>query len=112
MLVEAAHIAVRSPGPLRAFYLRVRTRRGTQVAIVATARKLAVLCWQLLHSGEDYRHASPRLTTSKLRALQLRAGDCGTRVQVPKRTDHDRQRRETAQYEYEALVAERIGPGG
>jgi transposase len=112
LLVEAAHIAVRSPGPLRAFYLRVRTRRGTQVAIVATARKLAVLCWQLLRNGEDYRHASPRLTASKLRALQLRAGDGGTRVQVPKRTDHDRQLREASQAEYEAFVAQRIDPGG
>ena len=52
MLVEAAHIAVRSPGPLCAFYLRLRSRRGTQVAIVATARKLAVLCWHMLHDGE------------------------------------------------------------
>ena len=112
MLVEAAHIAVRSPGPLRSFYQRVQARRGTQIAIVATARKLAVLCWQLLHNGEDYRHASPRLTASKLRALQLRAGDQGERVKVPKRTDRDRELRLAAQADYEVLVADRIGPGG
>ena len=111
MLVEAAHIAVRSPGPLRSFYQRVQARRGTQIAIVATARKLAVLCWQLLHNGEDYRHASPRLTASKLRALQLRAGNQGERVKVPKRTDRDRELRLAAQADYEVLVADRIGPG-
>lgn len=81
MLVEAAHIAVRSPGPLRAFYLRLRARRGTQVAIVATARKLAVLCWHMLSNGEDYRHASPRLSASKMRALQRRAAIAGHRCE-------------------------------
>src|SRR5262245_12515152 len=40
MLVEAAWSAARAPGPLRAFYQRVRGRRGMQVAVVATARKL------------------------------------------------------------------------
>lgn len=35
------------PGPLR-FFLRVRGRRGHQIAAVAVARKLAVLCWHLL----------------------------------------------------------------
>ena len=44
MLVEAAWVAVKTPGPLRAFYERVRARRGMQIAVVATARKLAVLC--------------------------------------------------------------------
>jgi transposase len=110
MLVEAAHIAVRSPGPLRAFYLRLRARRGTQVAIVATARKLAVLCWHMLSNGEDYRHASPRLSASKMRALQRRAGDCRPPVRVPKRTDRDRRLPEDAQANYEALVASRASP--
>src|SRR5919202_4880175 len=40
-LVEAAWSVVRQPGPLRAFYERIRARRGHQVAIVASARKLA-----------------------------------------------------------------------
>ena len=43
MLVEAAWAAARAPGPLRAFFLRVRARRGQHVAAVATARKLAVI---------------------------------------------------------------------
>jgi transposase len=74
MLVEAAWAAAKTPGPLRAFYERVRSRRNMQVAVVATARKLATLCWHLVFKGEDYAFARPSLTANKLRALELRAG--------------------------------------
>ena len=74
MLVEAAWVAVRTPGPLRAFYERIRSRRGTQIAVVATARKLAVVCWHLVIKDEDYAFGRPSLTEKKLRALELRAG--------------------------------------
>jgi len=74
MLVEAAWVAAKIPGPLRAFYERVRARRGMQIAVVATARKLAVLCWHLVVRGEDYAFQRPSLTAKKLRALELRAG--------------------------------------
>jgi transposase len=74
MLVEAAWVAVRTPGPLRAFYERIRSRRGMQIAVVATARKLAVLCWHLAIKGEDYAFQRPSLTEAKLRKLELRAG--------------------------------------
>ena len=74
MLVEAAWAASKTPGPLRAFYQRVRARRGMQVAVVATARKLAVLCWHLITKGEDYAFARPSLTAQKMRRLELRAG--------------------------------------
>ena len=74
MLVEAAWVAAKIPGPLRAFYERVRARRGMQIAVVATARKLAVLCWHLIVTGEDYTYQRPSLTAQKLRALELRAG--------------------------------------
>ena len=47
-LVEACWTAVRQPGPLHAFYARVRARRGHSVAVVAAARKLACLFWCLL----------------------------------------------------------------
>ena len=74
MLVEAAFTAAKIPGPLRAFFERVRARRGTQIAIVATARKLVCLCWTMIDRGEDYAFARPSLTDKKLRALELRAG--------------------------------------
>ena len=73
-LVEASWSAVRQPGPLRAFYERIRARRGHQVAIVAAARKLACLFWCLLTREEDYAFAQPSLTRKKLRRLELRAG--------------------------------------
>jgi transposase len=74
MLVEAAWAASKAPGPLRAFYQRVRARRGMQVAAVATARKLAVLCWHLMIKNEDYAFALPSLLAHKRRKLELRAG--------------------------------------
>ena len=54
MLVEAAWAASKAPGPLRSFFLRIRARRGHQVAAVAVARKLAVLCRHLLTKYADY----------------------------------------------------------
>ena len=61
-LVEAAWSAVKQPGPLRAFYERIRGRRGHGKAIVATARKLTVLFWCMRTRGEDYAHQRPALT--------------------------------------------------
>jgi transposase len=75
MLCEAAWVLIRTPGPLRAFYERVRARRGAQVALVATARKLSVLFWHLLTREEDYAFERPSLTRRKLRGLELKAKD-------------------------------------
>ena len=74
MLVEAAWAAAKAPGPLRSFFLRIRARRGHQVAAVAVARKLAVLCWHLLTKDVDYQWARPALVASKVRAMELQAG--------------------------------------
>jgi transposase len=74
MLVEAAWAASKAPGPLRAFFLRIRARRGHQIAAVAVARKLAVLCWYLLTKDVDYQWARPALIANKLRAMELQAG--------------------------------------
>jgi transposase len=73
-LVEASWSVVRAPGPTRAFYERIRARRGHQAAIVAASRKLACLFWCLLTREEDYAYAQPSLTKKKLRRLELRAG--------------------------------------
>jgi transposase len=74
VLVEAAQTAIRSPGPLRAFFERVRARRGHPVAIVAVARKMAVLFWHLLATGQDYAYSMPTATAKKLRGIELKAG--------------------------------------
>jgi transposase len=73
-LVEAAWTAVLQPGPLRAFYTRTKARRGHGKAIVATARKLAVLFWCMLTREQDYAHQQPSLTKKKLRRLEITAG--------------------------------------
>ena len=74
MLIEAAWAAAKAPGPLHAFFIRIRARRGHQVAAVAVARKLVVLCWHLLSKDVDYQWARPGLVASKLRSMQLQAG--------------------------------------
>jgi transposase len=74
VLGQAAWTTIKSPGPLRAFFERLKARRGEQVAIVAVARKLAVISWCLLTREEDYAFGRPSLTRRKLRRLELRAG--------------------------------------
>jgi len=61
VLCEAAHATMRAPGPLRAFGQRVRARRGSRIATVAVARKLACLTWQLLTKQQDYHYERPAL---------------------------------------------------
>ena len=41
---------------------------------MATARKLTVLCWQMIIKDEDYAFALPSLIAHKQRKLELRAG--------------------------------------
>jgi transposase len=74
MLVEAAWTAAKARGPLHAFFVRIRARRGHQVAAVAVARKLAVLCWHVLTKEQDYLWARPALVANKMRAMELQAG--------------------------------------
>lgn len=94
LLCEAAHSAVRAPGPLAGFHTRVKARRGPAVAIVATARKLAVLVWHLLAKDEDCRFAPPARTAYKFRQLDRLAEREWTRP--PQRgatgSSHDRGR--------------------
>src|SRR6201986_5598951 len=73
-LVEAAWTTVLQPGPLHGFYERTKARRGHGKAIVATARKLAVLFWCMLTRSQDYAHQQPSLTRKKLRRLEITAG--------------------------------------
>ena len=79
LLCEAAHSAVRSPGPLAGFHARIKARRGGAVATVATARKLTVLVWHLLAKDEDCRYAPEARTTFKHRQLDRLAGRTRTR---------------------------------
>lgn len=120
LLVEAAHSAIRTPGPLRAFHERTRARRGSQIASVAVARKLAVLAWHLLHSGTEYRWAPASLTAAKWRRVELQAGaprrkgGWAARVSDSPRDARVQERRDLLQAEdaYRLFVAARQAPAG
>jgi hypothetical protein len=59
-VVEAAWTAGLQPGPLHAFCGRARASKGHGKAIVATARKLAVMFWWMPTHAEDYAAHSRR----------------------------------------------------
>jgi transposase len=114
VLVEAAWSASHAPGPLRAFYQRIKGRRGFQTAIVATARKMIVLAWHLITKDQDYAFARPALTAHKRRKLELTAGAPSRRgnYRQPGAAYNDKQRRnaeaaaaERAEHAYQVLVA-------
>jgi hypothetical protein len=85
-----------------------------QIAVVATARKLAVLCWHLVTKGEDYAFARPSLTAQKLRRLELRAGLPSKRGQKGKAAAYslkevrrrENELTEQAEHAYRQLVAD------
>ena len=117
LLIEAAHSAIRTPGPLHAFHGRIATRRGKQIAICATARKLAVLAWHLLTKDEDYRYGAPTITQRKLRKLrnlQRKAGDSGPKISLAgetKRRVLERRYLEEAENNYRNYVAYKAQTG-
>lgn len=65
LIIEAAEILRRSPGPMRALYNRIQKKRNHNVAVVAVARKLVELVHHLLTHEEDYIYRLPKLTTDK-----------------------------------------------
>lgn len=104
-----------TPGPLRAFHARIKARRGSQVALCATARKLVVLAWHLLSKDEDYRYAAQTITQRKLRTLQRTARDPGPLVSLAgetKRKTLERRLLEEAERNYRAHVAARAKGAG
>jgi transposase len=114
LLVEAAWAAAKAPGPLHAFFVRIRARRGHQVAAVATARKMAVLVWHLLTKEADYLWARPALVAQKVRALELQAGRPARKgnkrgsayaYNVKELRDREKALAEQAERAYEHLVA-------
>lgn len=65
LIIEAAELLRRSPGPMRALYSRIQKKRNHNVAVVAVARKLVELVHHLLTNQEDYVYRLPRLTQEK-----------------------------------------------
>ncbi|WP_439406745.1 IS110 family transposase [Bradyrhizobium sp. DASA03076] len=108
MLVEAAWAVARSPGPLRAFFQRVASRRGKHIAAVATARKLAMIIWHMLTKSTDYIWTRPALLARKFRSIELRAGLPTSHAKrgsaydynIPAKRAEERARVESAEKEY------------
>jgi transposase len=62
MLVEAAWAAAKTPGRCAPSTSASAPGAAWEVAVVATAGKLATLCWQLVVGNQDYAFARPSLT--------------------------------------------------
>jgi transposase len=73
MMVQAAQHAGRHPGPLGCFFRRLAKKKNRNVAVVAAARKLVVIAWHMLTTGQPYRYAVPKSTATKLARLRIRA---------------------------------------
>ncbi len=68
-MVEVAHCAVRvRDSRLRALFLRIRAKKGSQTAYVAVARKMLTIIWHLLVSGEKYVEEGFSKTAVKARS--------------------------------------------
>jgi hypothetical protein len=73
LLVQAAQHLRQYRGPLGQTMRRIVQRKNRKVAVVACARKLAVLLWHVLSSGEPFRYAPPKSLQAKYARLRVRA---------------------------------------
>jgi hypothetical protein len=71
ILVEVALGMTRHDnGPLGQFYHRKRIKIGHKRAAIALARKILIVAWRMLLTGEAYRAIKPLAVTRKYRVLQ------------------------------------------
>jgi transposase len=82
LLIQAAQVAAKHPGPLGLQFAKLERRKNHSVAVVAIARKLAVLAWHLLTDRQPYRYALPTSVETKL--TRLRVSQKGKRKTGPK----------------------------
>ncbi len=66
IMVEAARVAVTHDDRMRAFYERVKHRRGDQKAIVAVANKMLKIIWFMLTRREPYESRNEKRYQQKL----------------------------------------------
>lgn len=91
LLVQAAQHLAQYRGPLGQTMRRIVKRKNRNVAVVACARKLAVLLWHVLSSGEPFRYAEPRTLQAKYSRLRVRATGKRRRGGVAKGTPRSAQ---------------------
>jgi transposase len=73
LLVQAAQHLGAYRGPLGQTMRAIIRRKNRNVAVVACARKLTVLIWHVLRSGEPFRYAVPKTLEAKYARLRVRA---------------------------------------
>jgi transposase len=111
--IVAAHQLARTPGPFHAFFLRLQRKKPYNVALTAVARKLVVLVWHMLTSGEDYRYSPPARTREKLTRLRyLATGKRSKRGSNPTPAPDpafDKQAATKGEQEYAQFIKKRFG---
>jgi transposase len=55
LLAQVILHVLRRDGTVRAWYLRIKRRRGSKIARVAVMRRTAVIMWRMLSTGERWR---------------------------------------------------------
>ena len=85
IMVQVAHAASKKIGSkLRKFYLRIRARRGANVAIVALARKILCILHHLLMNQEMYEETG---VTKKTRPFKLNSSSSPRRFTAQEMID-------------------------
>ena len=84
LLVQAAQHLGLYRGPLGQTMRNIIRRKNRKVAVVACARKLVVLVWHVLSSGEPFRYAPPKTLEAKYARLRVRATGKRRQGGVPK----------------------------
>ncbi|QEL16710.1 IS110 family RNA-guided transposase [Limnoglobus roseus] len=74
MLVQAVQAASDHPGPIGAFFRRLRKKKKYNVAVIATARKLVTIAYLMLKHNEPYRYAKLDVVKNKLTDCRRKAG--------------------------------------
>lgn len=69
---QAANAAGNSKGRLGDFFRRISYRKGRSVAIIATARKIAVIIYKMLESGQEYSYGYGQDELDKLRKAKIK----------------------------------------
>jgi hypothetical protein len=72
MLREASNAAGNSKTRLGDFFRRISFRKGRMVAIIATARKIAVIIFTMLQKKEPYRYEYSQEDTDRLKSVKIK----------------------------------------
>jgi transposase len=85
MLTQAAQHAASHPGPVGAFFRRLRKRKSHNVAVTAVARKLVTIAYLMLKNNEPYRYAKPETVRTKFNEVRCKAGEPAPKKKKPEK---------------------------